>query len=138
MAENLKRWKDRETTWFITNLKDYEDELLDTKEDLLDPIRRFMNGEQKNIYDEVRNILSADTSNFIYVDGNELDVMNQLVQDKKPYSGNSIKEAKQAKDKFLEKLLKSLEVEKEKTLEVIDKSIKEFQTNEDFLNLGEE
>ena len=138
LAENLKRWKDRETTWFITNLKDYEDELLDTKEDLLDPIRRFMNGEQKNIYDEVRNILSADTSNFIYVDGNELDVMNQLVQDKKPYSGNSIKEAKQAKDKFLEKLLKSLEVEKEKTLEVIDKSIKEFQTNEDFLKLGEE
>ncbi len=134
-SEKLKEWTRKEIGWFITNQNDFEDELLDTKEDLLDPIRRFMNGEQRKIYDEVNNILSADTSNFIYVEGEELDVMNKLLQDKKPYTGNSIMEAKQAKDKFLEKLLRLLEEEKSKTIEVIHSTIGEFESNEDFLRL---
>lgn len=134
-SEKLKEWTRKDIGWFITNQKDFEDELLDTKEDLLDPIRRFMNGEQRKIYDEVNNILSADTSNFIYVEGEELDLMNELLQDEKPYTGNSIMEAKQAKDNFLEKLSRLLEEEKSKTIEVIHSTIGEFESNEDFLKL---
>jgi hypothetical protein len=36
-----------------------EDELLDAKEQVIDPLRRFMGGAQRKIYDEGRDYLKA-------------------------------------------------------------------------------
>ncbi|MBW7886072.1 MAG: hypothetical protein H3C34_26270, partial [Caldilineaceae bacterium] len=40
--------------FYLTELHDHEDELLDAKEQVLEPLRRFMNGSQKQIYLDAR------------------------------------------------------------------------------------
>jgi len=42
----LSRLKNNDYHYFLNSISSFEDELLDTKEDLLDPIRKFLNGQQ--------------------------------------------------------------------------------------------
>ena len=52
--------------WYLQELARHEDRLLDVKEGILDPIRRFMGGSQKAVYDEARAYLSEQGANFGY------------------------------------------------------------------------
>ena len=50
----------RRYTTYLTELHQHEDALLDLKEEVLDPVRRFMHGQQREIYDEARRLLQAE------------------------------------------------------------------------------
>ena len=69
IQDKLRVWSGKEYSFFLTNRGEFEDVLLDTKEDLLDPIRRFMNSDQKKIYDEIHLIVTRDTTNLSFIDG---------------------------------------------------------------------
>jgi len=58
VAELVERLIKKDYTYYLTNVKDFEDDLLDFKEKTVDPIKRFWNGEQKNIYDSIRLFFS--------------------------------------------------------------------------------
>ncbi|MBM1105173.1 BREX system P-loop protein BrxC [Aurantibacter crassamenti] len=111
-SEKLGRWSKKEYSYFITSLSDFEDELLDTKEDLLSPIQRFMNGEQCNIYDDVKALLEGNTANFDYIQSDELETLKTLVESNTPYKGNGVQLAKAAKDELSKKVLDLIADEK--------------------------
>jgi hypothetical protein len=117
-------------------LKDYEDELLDAKENLLDPIKRFINGDQASIYESIRKIIDGDKSNFDYVDGAELEILRALIDHNKPYSGTLIREAKAAKDELSKKVIKRIEEEKNKALANIEHAITDLKSKEEFKSLA--
>jgi len=133
--EKLKRWSNKEYTYYLTNLKDFEDELLDTKEDLIDPIKRFINGDQITIYDSIRNLLNGDTSNLEYIEGNELDTLKDLMNNSKPFKGDAIKNAKQAMDVLTKKVLDQIDHEKSSAIQAIEESIKKLKEKEDYSKL---
>ncbi len=60
----LKELRDRPYDWYLQELPSFEDELLDLKEALIDPIRSFMSGQQKELYREARSFLSAQAANI--------------------------------------------------------------------------
>jgi hypothetical protein len=60
----LKELRDRPYDWYLRELPSFEDELLDLKEELIDPIRNFMSGPQKDLYREARDFLSAQSANI--------------------------------------------------------------------------
>ncbi|WP_163710191.1 BREX system P-loop protein BrxC [Mangrovibacterium lignilyticum] len=134
-SEHLGRWSAKEYSYYLTNLSDIEDELLDAKEGLLDPIKRFMNGDQVNIYNSIQTILSGDTSNLDYVEGEELDVLKKLMEHEKPYTGNLIRDAKTAKDSLSAKVLEKINAEKTKANEAIEKAISDLKSKYDFNKL---
>lgn len=134
-SEKLKQWSRKENTWYLNCISEFEDELLDTKEDLLDPIRRFMNGDQRKIYDEVRNIVKGDTSNLAYVEGGEFKQLQELIDSNKPYAGSLIKDSKQAKDELVEKLKSTIERERISALRGVEDSIHKIQGKEEFYKL---
>src|SRR5690606_13929420 len=78
IADKLEKWSKKYYAFFLISLNEFEDELLDTKDDLLDPIKRFMNGEQRNIFDDVKKLLDGNTANFDYIQGDELDILKTL------------------------------------------------------------
>lgn len=41
----------KKTNWFLTELRDQEDALLDVKEQIIDPLRKFMGGALKAVYE---------------------------------------------------------------------------------------
>jgi hypothetical protein len=54
-------------TWYLTELMRQEDTLLDMKEGVIDPVRKFMSGPQKNIFDNARKFVQDQEPNFTYI-----------------------------------------------------------------------
>ena len=134
-SNKLERLTNKEYTYFLTNLNDFEDDLLDTKEDLIDPIKRFMNGDQIGIYDSIRTLLNEDTSNLDYIEGDELGTLKDLMNNQKPFTGDSIREAKKAKDTLSKKVMDRINEEKASAIQAIEQSIKKLQEKEDYTKL---
>jgi energy-coupling factor transporter ATP-binding protein EcfA2 len=55
-------------TWYLTEFSREHDTFLDLKESILDPIRKFMNGPQKGIYDQARSFVLKQDANFASID----------------------------------------------------------------------
>lgn len=60
----LGELRDRPYDWYLKELSSYEDELMDLKEELIDPIRSFMSGQQKGLYREARRFLAEQGANI--------------------------------------------------------------------------
>lgn len=94
LRTQLDSMRDQSATWFITGPVGQEDQLLDAKEDILDKVRSFMSGPQKNIYDEVRSFLTAQDQNLSYAEDSATDKLRQALTDPQCYKGNAIQELK--------------------------------------------
>lgn len=133
--EKVSKLTGKDYSYFLTNLKDFEDDLLNTKENILDPIKRFINGDQVKIYEGIRAIVKSDVSNFDYVEGNEFNILKELLDNPKPYTGNSIKEAKSAQDELTRKVLERIAEEKAKAISAIQSTIEDIKSKEEFIKL---
>lgn len=108
-------------TWFLTELVRQEDELLDLKEQLVDPIRKFMGGAQKSIYTEAQAFIKAHEPNFAYIQGEEISQVSSILRDPECYKGNRIQQLKSS----LEILKKEVE---EKVREIRTQTIESLLT----------
>lgn len=131
----ISRLCNKDYAYFLTDLKEFEDELLDNKENLLDPIKRFINGDQLRIYEGIRAIVKSDVSNFDYVEGDEFNILKALLDNPKPYNGNLIKEAKAAQDELTQKVLARIAEEKTKAISAIQGVIEDIKSKEEFIKL---
>ncbi len=134
-AEKLEKWSKKDYAFFLINLNEFEDELLDNKEDLLDPIKRFMNGEQRSIYDEVKKLLDGNTANFDYIQGDELEILKTLISSKTPYKGNGVQLAKAAKDQLGTKVLELIADEKDKAITYAEARISDITERKEYKTL---
>ena len=125
----------KEYLFYLSNLKEFSDDLLDTKEDLLDPIKKFINGEQATIYESIRTMLNSDTANFGYIEGTELATLRDLLNHPKPYSGNLMREAKITKDDLSKKVLLKIDEEKAKAITAIHAKIEDLRRKDEFVAL---
>ena len=80
--------------WFLTEAPKYEDDLLNLKEDVLDKIRAFMGGTQKEIYDDVRDFVTAHEANISYVDAVAGERLRVTLADKDCYKGTVVQALK--------------------------------------------
>ena len=71
VIEKLKGLSSKPYTWHITGLVSQEDALLDLKEKVIDPIRKFMSGPQKDIFENARKFVQAQEPNFDYIEADQ-------------------------------------------------------------------
>jgi energy-coupling factor transporter ATP-binding protein EcfA2 len=64
----LKELCGKPYTWYLTEFRNHEDELLDAKENLITPISNFMGGSQRAIYDAAREFAREQEANLKYLD----------------------------------------------------------------------
>lgn len=102
--ESLKDVAGKPYTWHLTELSKQEDHLLDLKEDVIDPIRKFMSGSQKDIYNQARSLLQTQEPNFIYVPGDEIEQIRSILNDPKCYKGGRIQQLKGQLDSLKERI----------------------------------
>lgn len=121
----------------ITDAKKYEDELLDSKEQLLDPIRQFMSGEQRNIYDRMTTFLTGNQANFDYVDHSERKILLEARESDRPFYGNAMQEVKRVMDSLSGSILARIQEEREQTLRQAQNTILQLQEHEGFDKLSE-
>jgi hypothetical protein len=80
--------------WYITEPVKNEDALLNAKEDILDKIRSFMGGAQREIYDDVREFLQGQEANIGYVDAAAGAKLRTALADPECYKGTAIQALK--------------------------------------------
>ncbi len=132
VLEFLDKLSRKEYTHYLTEVKSFEDPLLDYKEDLLDPIRKFWHGEQKKIYDSIRGFVSGNNSNMEFFEGEELNTLQAVYTHPKPYIGTLIRDAKQAMDQLTRRVLERIETEKASALQAVDGAIHRLKEHADF------
>ncbi len=137
VEELIEKLIKKEYLYFLTNIRDFEDDLLDGKEKLIDPIKRFWHGEQKNIFDSIGLLFSRDNSNLDYVQCPELEILREVYNHKTPYQGDIIKDAKAARDILAKKVIELIELERKLTDAEIAKSVKRIQEHDDFKTLDD-
>ena len=136
LLETISRYNYHE---IITNLKSYEDELLNAKEDVLDPIRKFMqpDSDQRKIFDQIRPFIQGNQSNFEYIETPELALLSSVHEHEKPYVGSILREAKDAIEKLKTKVTERISAERSQTIEAIKSLHEKIENHPDFKKLNE-
>jgi hypothetical protein len=135
--DDIGQWVKNDYSYFVNNQKAFADKLLDAKEDLIDPIKRFINGEQASIYDSIKKMLEDDRANFDYIEGDEIGILNKLLTNPKPFAGSFIRDAKIAKDELTNKVSERVKEEKLKALGAFEAVMKDLKTKSEFQTLDE-
>ncbi len=98
-------------TWYLTDFKKEAELLLDLKEQVIDPIRKFMSGPQKTIFEAARKMVQAQEPNFAYIHGDESALLSAALLDPECYKGNSMQQVKTLVDSLQEKVAAQIEAE---------------------------
>jgi hypothetical protein len=112
VEQQIAKLADRDYTYLLNHLADYEDALLTAKEDSLDPIKVFMNGPQKAAYDEAIAFLREEEANFHDLPAEDVQPLRDLAQAAAPYRGNAVPHAKAAVNKIRTAIAELLEQER--------------------------
>jgi len=83
--------------WYLSDF-DVADELIEAKEDLVDPIKSFLKGPQAKIYDDAQAFLSANTGNLGYLPAGSADPVDALLEDPNGFRGAKMNQLKVATD----------------------------------------
>jgi len=111
VLETLKEHNRKPYTWYLTNLLRQEDALLDMKEQVIDPIRKFMSGPQKEIFETARHFIQAHEANFVYIEGGESSQVSALLADPECFKGNRMQQVKTLVDVLQKKVAARIDEE---------------------------
>jgi hypothetical protein len=106
--------------FYLTDLSEHADSLFDAKEKVLDPLRRFMRGSQKQIYADARRYLVGQEANLPYVDGNEAQQLQDILDDPHCYAGNRMTQAKSLLDGLQAKVAAVVQTEQQSALAKVE------------------
>ena len=93
-AEQVNKLAGKPYTHYLTELGTFENTLMDLKESILDPIRRFMTGPNKEIYQVARRYLQEQEPNLPYAAGDEAGKIQNILADATCYKGNQMQQVK--------------------------------------------
>ena len=79
--------------WYINELHTMADDIIEQKKKL-DPIIRFLDGEQKNIYQSATALLSRENDNLSWVNADEIEKLRSILSDNECHLDNKMPEAK--------------------------------------------
>jgi hypothetical protein len=122
----------RPYTYFLLELPAREDELFALKEQVLDPLRRFMSGPQRDIYDQARAFLDAQEANVTYLDGDGSDRLGALLDDPAVFSGSAIQEAKRLLDTLQEQVDEQIRQERAAAIAALHSLRERLEHTEEF------
>ncbi|MCO1735128.1 BREX system P-loop protein BrxC [Pseudomonas aeruginosa] len=119
VLEKLKELTGKPYTWYLTELTRQEDALLDMKESVIDPVRKFMSGPQKGIFDNARKFVQTQEPNFAYIEGDESAQVVASLTDPECFKGNRMQQVKMQVETLQEKVTAQIEAEIAKAKETV-------------------
>lgn len=137
IAERLNKLAEKDYTYLLNNLADFEDDLLTAKDDLLSPIKAFMHGPQRKAYDDAIAFLREEEANFVELPPEEAQPLRDLAASTHPYRGGAVPAAKTAVAKLRGLLDDSLKAERDKALAALAEHETRLRDTEDFALLDD-
>ncbi|OYQ64211.1 hypothetical protein B9G53_12920 [Pseudanabaena sp. SR411] len=93
--------KGKSYAWYLTELSKKQDDLLDLKEQVIAPIRGFMNGNQREIYEQAQKFVQVQEPNFAYIASTDIEQMRAILADRQCFKGNRMQQVKVLSDRAL-------------------------------------
>jgi hypothetical protein len=131
----LKEIAAKDPNWFLTDLSRADEALLDTREQVIEPLRRFMSGPQKAIYDQARQLLQDQEDNLVYVGGSEVDAIRAVLKNDKPWQGNGLQQIRPQLDTLQHDINRLLDKEKDTATAHLDELQQRLQAADEFTKL---
>lgn len=138
VLDQIKEVSKQPYTWYLTDLSQQEDELLDLKEEVIDPIRQFINGQQKGIYDEAYHYLHNQESNFDYISSDEPSQIKAILEDPECFKGDRMQQVKTLLDGLQQQVSEKIETEKTQAQEKVNTLQNRLYKTEEFSALSSE
>jgi hypothetical protein len=132
----LKEVAEKNVNWFLTDLARAQDALLESKETLIDPLRRFMKSPQKAIFDQARQLVNDHEDNFAFVPSAEVEIVQALLIDKRPWQGNRLQQTKPQLDALQQSIANQLASEKSNAANRLDELSRRLQGTDEYVGLG--
>ena len=120
VLEKLKELTGKPYTWYLTELIHQEDDLLGMKEGVIDPVRKFMSGSQKEIFDNARRFVQSQEPNFDYIGSDKSTRLVNSLSDPECFKGNRMQQLKAQVETLQEKIATQVEAEIIKARKTID------------------
>jgi hypothetical protein len=127
---------EKDYSYYLKNVSAFKNELLDAKDELIEPVKSFMHGSQKKTYDDVISFFKEEVANFAEVPQSDFAPLIALKESLAPYKGTLIPEAKKAVERIRGIISKRLEDERKKALDVIAGQKSKLENTADFSKLS--
>ncbi len=119
IIEKLQELSGKPYTWYLTELVRQEDPLLNIKEGIIDPIRKFMGGPQRDIFNNACKFVQTQEPNFAYIESDETAPVVASLTDLECFKGNRMQQVKTQVETLQEKITTQIEVEITKAKETV-------------------
>lgn len=119
VLEKLRGLTGKRYTWYLVELASQEDALLDMKENVIDPVCKFMSGPQKDIFDDARKFVQSQEPNFAYIDGDETAQVVASLTDPNCFKGKRMQQMKAQVATLQEKVSAQIAAEIAKAKETV-------------------
>lgn len=83
----LSKTLEHPAEWYLDELPARADALLDAKQDAIDPVRHFLTGSQKTIYDDAASLLTDNRDNLSYLHSGLADDLRERLDDPRIFRG---------------------------------------------------
>lgn len=135
--DSIKACIGKPYTWYLEDFLIKSEELLDSKESILDPIDKFMRGPQKEIYEKARNFIKANEANVSILDKDTLTNAKNILDDLACYKGNKMQELKTLIGSLEQELDTRLSEERTKLTSQLQKKKELLESLDEFSSLSE-
>ena len=116
----LKDISGRSYAWYMTELVSRKEEILAMKETVIDPLTKFMNGQQRKIFDEAREFIKEQEHNLNYVEGKERDQILSILENSESFRGDGMRLLKKQMEASRKKVKTQVDFEIAKAKETVD------------------
>lgn len=134
-AEQAEAMAKKDDGYLLNQLDSFKDSWLDAEEDLLTPLKQFLNGNQKTVYDGVRAFELRYGDEFADLPAEQVVPLRKLLESDKPYAGGLIPQANSAMAELQRQLSERLAKAKAKALQDISEQEARLKATADFQKL---
>ena len=136
-ADETSKLAKQKYNHFFDSVRDFGNDLLDKKEDLLDPVRQFMGGSMADIYAEARRFLNDQRNNLDHVRSDATERIRTALNDAKCYAGNTMQTVKADLVELQTAVKKATDAERTAALERVQSLRHKLEGLPEYANLDE-
>jgi hypothetical protein len=140
LAEPIKQLQDlskKEYAFYLTDLAKLRDDLEETKDDIFDPLLRFMSGPARTIFDDSKRFLEEQHANFSDLEGDESQQAKDILADPRCFAGNKMLQLKDMVNSLRAKIETLLSEVRRQAQEGVDSMQRELTEMDAFQKISE-
>jgi len=137
-AEQAEAMAKKDDGYLLNQLDTFKDSWLDAEEDLLTPLKQFLNGNQKTVYDQVNAFEARYGDDLADLPADLVAPMRALLASDRPYAGGLIPQATNAMTELQQQLEQRLQQAQAKALQEISEQEERLKADADFQKLDPE